>query len=258
MKFLIMLSFACSSFMLNAADNLSKYAVMEAEKYNYTAYDADDTAWYGGGINLSDSNRYFPDFVFIDPVTEKKITSADLFKGNRAVVIEYGNVTCPSFLSKENKMTQLYRKYKKDVNFYVMYIRENHPGRNFPEHRSMKTKIDHAKKMIEFDKIEIPIIVDDLKGTAHQALGNYPNSSVVIGKDRMIAYRGKMNVPEQVEDSIKDLLAHDKMGAKVSLVDKANSMKKGERSPELQFWYEVILARTIENKTQKSLSSQPK
>ncbi len=235
---------------------MSKYAVMEAEKYNYTAYDADDTAWYGGGINFSE-NRYFPDFTFVDPLTEKEVKSADLFKGDKIVVLEYGNVTCPSFLSKENKMTQLYRKYKKDANFYVLYIRENHPGRNFPEHHSMKTKIEHAKKMIEFDKIEIPIIVDDLKGTAHQALGNYPNSSIVIGKDRIVAYRGKMSVPEQVEDAVKNLLAKNKLGKNVSYVEKANTLKKNERSPELQFWYEVILARTIENKTHKAMSSIP-
>jgi len=69
MKLFLTISFLCSALIAGASESVSKYAVMEAEKYNYTAYDADDTAWYGGGLK---NIIILPTTLTIQPGTEEE------------------------------------------------------------------------------------------------------------------------------------------------------------------------------------------
>lgn len=60
------------------------------------------------------------------------------------------------------------------------YVREAHPGDQFPQAQNMKTKYQYAKAFKQQYLIKQPIIVDDLSGSLHQALDMMPNSLHIL------------------------------------------------------------------------------
>ena len=83
----------------------------------------------------------------------------------------------------------------KGFTFVFVYVREAHPGENYPAHTSMEQKIAQAQAFREHCNIERPILVDDLSGTGHLLYSDLPNmtylsdveggySSVLIGLTR--------------------------------------------------------------------------
>jgi hypothetical protein len=60
--------------------------------------------------------------------------------------------------------------------FFIIYAREAHPGEHYPHHRSFEQKVTHARKLRELDKVDdIPILLDDIRGSTHWAYGLLPN-----------------------------------------------------------------------------------
>lgn len=83
-------------------------------------------------------------------------------------------------------LTELYRKYRsRGFQFFIVYVREAHPGENYPHHASPKQKLAHARKLRELEKVhEIPILVDDFEGTTHSGYGLLPNMVYLIEPGR--------------------------------------------------------------------------
>jgi len=82
-------------------------------------------------------------------------------------------------------LTKLYHKVRSQgFQFFIVYVREAHPGENYPSHESFEHKLAHAKSLREFEKIqEIPILLDDLHGTMHSAYGLLPNMVYLIDRE---------------------------------------------------------------------------
>ena len=114
-------------------------------------------------------------------------------------------------------MESLARTYRGQVDFYVLYVKEPHPGENYPEHKSFAEKLRYAKDLQRLENIERPILIDDLEGTMHRHYGVRPNSLFVIGKDGVVSYRADWSEPG-VEEHIQALLAKDGNGAAVTPV----------------------------------------
>lgn len=73
-------------------------------------------------------------------------------------------------------------EYGDDFVSIFVYVREAHPGENYPAHRSMEQKLSHARAFREQFDIKRPILVDDLAGTGHKLYGALPNMVYLIRK----------------------------------------------------------------------------
>lgn len=133
----------------------------------------------------------------------------------RPVVLEFGSVTCPIFVKKISEMDALARKYD-EVDFYVVYVREAHPGENYTAHESLDEKIENARDLRELDDVERTVLVDDVEGTMHEKYGAFPNSVYVIGNDGVVAYRADWVYPEKLDERIEELLENGGAGANVT------------------------------------------
>lgn len=84
---------------------------------------------------------------------------------------------------------QLHHEFGDRVAFLTLYVREAHPGDNFPQTDSLEEKLEHARRYRQRDGLSWPVAVDDVAGTLHRQLDARPNAAYFIGADGRVAYR---------------------------------------------------------------------
>jgi hypothetical protein len=123
----------------------------------------------------------------------------------------------------------LYKAYKGEVQFFLVYIREAHPSRSkdsadksrvrkppkggldISQHTSMDERVIAADKCMKKMEMTIPILLDEMDSRFLKAYGGSPAGTAVIGIDGKIAYwnpgapRGCK--PREAEKTLKKLLA---------------------------------------------------
>jgi len=111
-------------------------------------------------------------------------------------------------------LTQLYGKYQpKGFQFFIIYVREAHPGENLPHHTSWEHKLAHARKLRDLERVKIPILVDDLQGTTHKAYGLLPNMVYLIDRDGTVVYKSDWTDAAELDGMCESLIRLDKMKA---------------------------------------------
>lgn len=112
-------------------------------------------------------------------------------------------------------LTELREKYRsKDFEIFIVYVREAHPGENYPHHGSFEQKLAHARKLRDLEKVQIPVLVDDLQGTTHKAYGLLPNMVYLINRDRMIVYKSDWTDGIELDGMCQSLIRLDEMKAR--------------------------------------------
>jgi peroxiredoxin len=181
--------------------------------YNYTSFSKDlllkdvtTSKMAAGGPRPGDRA---PDF-------EGRSLDGDLvslrdFKGEQNVVLTFGSVTCPMTAGAIRGLNDLYDHYKNDdVQFLFVYVREAHPGDDLPAHKTLEEKIAGAELLREEEDVEMPILVDDLKGSIHKKYGKWPNATYVIDTSGRVAFRSLWSRPPQIEAALQELLERQK------------------------------------------------
>jgi alkyl hydroperoxide reductase subunit AhpC len=129
------------------------------------------------------------------------------FAGEKNVVLTFGSATCPMTAGSISGINELYEEYNgDDVQFLFCYVREAHPGERIPAHLSMSDKTRAAEILQREEEIEIPVIVDDLKGSIHRSYGKMPNSTYIIDKSGRVAFRALWTRPRVIEEALDELL----------------------------------------------------
>ena len=113
-------------------------------------------------------------------------------------------------------LTQLYRKYQShNFQFFIVYVREAHPGENYPHHTTFEQKISQAKKLRELEKIqEIPILLDDFHGTTHYAYGLLPNMVYLIDREGTVVYKSDWTDSDELDAMCESLIRLDELKMK--------------------------------------------
>lgn len=112
-------------------------------------------------------------------------------------------------------LTKLHEKYQdKGFVFFIVYVREAHPGENFPHHGSFEQKLAHARQLHDLERVKIPILIDDLKGAAHVAYGLLPNMIYLIDRDRTVVYKSDWTDAHELEGMCESLVRLDDMKAR--------------------------------------------
>jgi alkyl hydroperoxide reductase subunit AhpC len=129
------------------------------------------------------------------------------YEGEKNVVLTFGSATCPFTAASISGMNELYQEYNgEDVQFLFCYVREAHPGERLPSHRSYEDKVRAAEVFRREEDVEMPIMVDDLKGSIHKDYGKLPNATYIIDKSGRVAFRSLWTRPRVIEDALKGLL----------------------------------------------------
>lgn len=132
-------------------------------------------------------------------------------RGLRHVVLMMGAVTSPMTAIKLPEMNEVWRAFRgPEVDFYLVYVRESHPGEHYPHHSSMEQKLCHARELERLEKPAFPILVDSLDGHIHRSYGQWPVSLFVIHKDGRLVFRSTIAEPFQLRNFLTELVACDR------------------------------------------------
>lgn len=73
----------------------------------------------------------------------------------------------------------------------------------------------HARKLRELDMIDdIPILLDDIQGTAHLAYGLLPNMVYLIARDGTVVYKSDWTNAHEIDGMCASRLRLDQMKAR--------------------------------------------
>ncbi|HXQ54004.1 MAG TPA: redoxin domain-containing protein [Stellaceae bacterium] len=132
-------------------------------------------------------------------------------RGKRHVVLMMGAVTSPMTAIKLPEMNAVWRDFAaQGIDFYLVYVRESHPGETFPHHASMEQKLRHARELRRLEKPAFPMLVDSLDGHIHRSYGQWPVSLFVVHKDGRLVFRSTIAQPFQLRNFLTELIACDR------------------------------------------------
>jgi len=117
----------------------------------------------------------------------------------------------------------MYDQYGKQVEFYIVYIREAHPidGKQANENTkagilvkqptSFEERLGVATQMCTKLEIRIPTLIDNLDDKVNRDYNGSPDRLYLVGRDGKIAYQGERGPkgfrPPELEAAIKKELA---------------------------------------------------
>ena len=99
-------------------------------------------------------------------------------------------------------MNRLYERYRDEVEFLLVYIREAHPADGWsvevnPKLRYVKqpeTSVERfqvASTCVSELEIAFPCLIDDMDDATMEAYNALPDRLYLVGKDGRIAFRGR-------------------------------------------------------------------
>jgi len=129
------------------------------------------------------------------------------FRDSKNVVLLFGSATCPMTAASIRAINELYDQLRGgDVEFVFVYVREAHPGERIPAHDSTSDKVAAAWLLRKEEQLEMPVVVDDLRGSIHRKYGKLPNPAFLIDKSGRIAFRSMWTNPEELAAGLEELL----------------------------------------------------
>ncbi len=150
-----------------------------------------------------------PEFILQD--TEGRTWQLSDLRG-RPVVLVLGSASCPLTLGALPAFREVYRDFGGRTQWLLMYVREAHPGMGLPAHKTYEQKLRQADFFRRDDRIEWPVIVDELDGTTHRDYGMLPNSVFVIDVDGRVVFRGNVSHGPTLRRALDHLFAQDRRG----------------------------------------------
>ena len=129
------------------------------------------------------------------------------YQGKKNVLLVFGSVTCPMVAGSIHGINELYEEFgNDDIEFLFVYVREAHPGERIRGHRSLAEKMRAARLFRDEEKIRMPIVVDDVRGSIHRKYSRLPNPAFLIDKSGRVAFRCMWTQPDKLAKAIQELL----------------------------------------------------
>lgn len=128
----------------------------------------------------------------------------------------FGSITNPPSRMQMERWSRLVQKYaKEDVQLFVIYGEELHPGDNksfkaYPAPKSEYEKMAYAQEFAQLGKL--PVLVDGLNNATLNAYGKAPNGAYLVDKDGALVFRGTWADARKMEHMIDTLLKWYKAG----------------------------------------------
>jgi hypothetical protein len=99
-------------------------------------------------------------------------------------------------------MEEIYRSYKNQVEFFVVYVQEAHPTDGwqsdsnitesvlFRQHQNYEEREEVAQTCSLSLHIDIPILIEEIDNSIDEAYGAAPERLYLIGANGKVAYQG--------------------------------------------------------------------
>lgn len=167
------------------------------DTYNYRHFRIDPDAAQLAGPNVGER---FIDVPVWDLHGRRRMLSEFVGKG-RPVVLETGSLTCPIFVSNIPNGNQLVRSHP-DIDWFVLYTREAHPGGRMDQVNSLNEKIGRARLLRDKEPERRAILIDGVDGAAHRAYGAMPNFMYLFDRHGQVRLRDSWMNHEQIEQAL--------------------------------------------------------
>ena len=118
----------------------------------------------------------------------ERLVNGDVF-GENPVLLVFGSMTCPMTASSAPSVQEMYEEFGEHVDFIMMYVREAHPGENYPQAETIHDKLESARALKEFYGIDWTVAADTIDGALHQALDPKPNAAYLLSSSGEILFR---------------------------------------------------------------------
>jgi thiol-disulfide isomerase/thioredoxin len=138
-----------------------------------------------------------------------RLRSSDL--GGRPVLLIFGSSTCPVTDNAAPGLNELHRRFGDRVRFVIVNVREAHPGKAFPQPKTMDVKIAHATKLRGIHGFAFDVAVDDIDGALHRAMSPKPNSADVLAPDGTILFRAQWANDTQALAAALEAVVRDRL-----------------------------------------------
>lgn len=201
-----------------------------------------------------------PDFEL--PTTDGGIVRKGDYIGRIPLLMAMNSITCPMTATSNPVMRKLWDEFGDRVAFVSLYVREAHPGENFPQAKTNKQKMHHARQLKERDDIHWPVAVDDLNGTLHQALDSKSNAAYIMDTQGNVVFRSLFaNDERAIRQALEQVLAYPTktigeiepkvvpmlsgMGVAYEVLDTAGEQAKQEFKQEMPQAYALARAASI-------------
>ena len=148
-----------------------------------------------------------PDFEL--PSTDGGIIRKSDYIGRIPMLMVMNSITCPMTATSSPVLRRLWNEYGDRIAFVSLYVRDAHPGENFPQAKTSKQKMHHARQLKERDDIHWPVAVDSLNGTLHQELDSKSNAAYIMDTQGNVVFRSLFANDERVlRHALEEVLAH--------------------------------------------------
>lgn len=129
------------------------------------------------------------------------------YQGKKNVLLLFGSATCPMVAASIKGINELYNEFRgDDVEFLFVYVREAHPGEELSAHHSLSHKTQAARLLRDEEDMEMPVLVDDLRGSIHRKYSRLPNPAFLIDKTGRVAFRCMWTQPDLLGETMEELL----------------------------------------------------
>ncbi|XZE54783.1 deiodinase family protein [Planctomycetaceae bacterium SH139] len=166
-------------------------------------------------------NQLAPDFTLRD-INGTVVTLSEVNR-DRPVVLVFGNFTCGPFRQQSGNIEKLYNRYKDQVAFYLVYVREAHPDDGWMMARNQQAGISLKQPRSDAQRsrvaetcrshldLSIPFLVDNIDDQVGITYSGMPNRLYLLDGSGRIAFKNGrgpfgFSVPE-LEQAIVFLLA---------------------------------------------------
>ncbi|CAG8487459.1 13095_t:CDS:2, partial [Racocetra fulgida] len=176
--------------------------------------------------------------VPLEPTTETSNTNVlttislhSLYQSGRPLVLLGGSYTCPLYRYISHVLNDIYKRYKAQVDFYMIQIREAHASNVWPignvvdvkEHRTLTDRLIAAREMIKNTELEIPVLADTMDDTFLKLYSPWPFRFFVV-VDGILKLVG---MPKEAHYDTTDL---------VECLDKLIKSCEEEKKDDLRFF----------------------
>ena len=138
------------------------------------------------GDNAPKAGDRLPAFE-LPTVDGGRLKTADLV--GRPTLLVTSSVTCPMTASSNPILKELYARFRADIEFVTLYVREAHPGEYRDQPAEAEDKMAAARALKERDRLPWTIAVDDTNGAIHQRLDEKPNAAYLVAETGTIVFR---------------------------------------------------------------------
>ena len=116
------------------------------------------------------------------------VSLRSLCKSGRPLVLLGGSYTCPLYRYISHVLNDIYIRYKSQVDFYMIQIREAHASDVWPignivdvkEHRTLSDRLAAAREMVKETQLEIPVLADTMDDTFLKLYSPWPFRFFVV------------------------------------------------------------------------------